>query len=935
MVLTRKQFGLVPAELEFRNRSTMNLTAIIVFFSIGFFFLGTAYAQETASIDVTIENTKGDRVDHYEMTLFVFEQGKNTPLLEINPTSNPYTIDSLDFGKKYQIDVYVNNMYGDSAFVTLDKSKKSVTIPIPISGGLRFTVFYGDAYTPIDGASVSLASHDGKIWRSGITSEDGKTMRFWMQPTNPSEYYKIDVSLGKDLVFHGPKVSLTPSSQPEIKIVTNWPPIVDSLIIIESYNYNAQKISKSDGDFIVELYDVQNNLVDSSPVNHRGESFFSNLKVGEYTLKLIKTSYGPAFLEEWGSKTISISGAESGFSLEAIPEEPPISETPAQENTESSTKTPVPEQGEKQNCNCVAFRLDDVQDYWLSNSQMQIINLFQEKEIPLTIGIVGGLIGEDDVIVNFLKEKLAPGNPHLELANHSWSDIRLTEMTKSEQNTAIQLTNEKIFEIFGKKPTTFIPPGNLFNQETIDVLIENSFSHLSASYVTDTPSYSLSGSSFYHLPQTAETGSYDTGDSHFVGVPYNETFDDVQASIAQHGYAIVMLHPQEFSVWRDGALQNEVNENQIQELEKLISKLNEERIDIVPIGKLNLDAKDREQFVYRYTPTCDCISFRLDTVQDWWLADVNMAIIEKFNQKQIPLTIGIIGNFIGTDPTLVEFLQGTLKQNPGMEIANNGWSYEDFTQFDKDQQKGFLVQSNDSIQQALGVHPTVFVPPHNRHNDSTLTALKELGFTHISSAQTLSEPPYTFEKESFYHFPLTVNTGLYDAENFRFEGLPYETTLQATKNSIAEYGYAVLSLDPQVFAMFEDGQVIDQVNSGQLNELEKLLKTLTKSNFEIVPISKINIDSIGSLEIPNWIKNNAGWWADGQITDSDFTLGIEFMIKENIIKLPEMPKTESISEQQVPDWIKNNAGWWALDLITDEDFVNGIEYLVKKGIILV
>ena len=100
------------------------------------------------------------------------------------------------------------------------------------------------------------------------------------------------------------------------------------------------------------------------------------------------------------------------------------------------------------NCNCVAFRLDDVQDYWLSNSQMQIINLFQEKEIPLTIGIVGGLIGEDDVIVNFLKEKLAPGNPHLELANHSWSDIRLTEMTKSEQNTAIQLTNEKIFEIF-------------------------------------------------------------------------------------------------------------------------------------------------------------------------------------------------------------------------------------------------------------------------------------------------------------------------------------------------------------------------------------------------------------------------------------------------------------------------------------------------------
>ena len=41
----------------------------------------------------------------------------------------------------------------------------------------------------------------------------------------------------------------------------------------------------------------------------------------------------------------------------------------------------------------------------------------------------------------------------------------------------------------------------------------------------------------------------------------------------------------------------------------------------------------------------------------------------------------------------------------------------------------------------------------------------------------------------------------------------------------------------------------------------------------------------------------------------------------------------SISEQEIPNWIKNNAKWWANDQISDEDFVKSIQYLVKKGII--
>ena len=45
----------------------------------------------------------------------------------------------------------------------------------------------------------------------------------------------------------------------------------------------------------------------------------------------------------------------------------------------------------------------------------------------------------------------------------------------------------------------------------------------------------------------------------------------------------------------------------------------------------------------------------------------------------------------------------------------------------------------------------------------------------------------------------------------------------------------------------------------------------------------VNSSGSESTSIPAWIKNNAGWWADGQIPDSAFVQGIQFLIKEGII----------------------------------------------------
>ena len=90
-------------------------------------------------------------------------------------------------------------------------------------------------------------------------------------------------------------------------------------------------------------------------------------------------------------------------------------------------------------------------------------------------------------------------------------------------------------------------------------------------------------------------------------------------------------------------------------------------------------------------------------------------------------------------------------------------------------------------------------------------------------------------------------------------------------------------------------------------------------------------------QIPSWIKNVSGWWANDEISEQEFLSGIEYLINNNIITISSIPCSVfgTSSSEAVPNWLKNTAGWWSEDLIEDIEFVNGLEYLIKKQIIIV
>ncbi len=94
------------------------------------------------------------------------------------------------------------------------------------------------------------------------------------------------------------------------------------------------------------------------------------------------------------------------------------------------------------------------------------------------------------------------------------------------------------------------------------------------------------------------------------------------------------------------------------------------------------------------------------------------------------------------------------------------------------------------------------------------------------------------------------------------------------------------------------------------------------------------VSSTGTdMKIPEWVKSNAGWWAEGQISDDSFVQAIQYLIKNKVIVISQPTQESNLGSDKIPEWVKSNAGWWAEGQISDDSFVQAIQYLIEAGII--
>ena len=126
---------------------------------------------------------------------------------------------------------------------------------------------------------------------------------------------------------------------------------------------------------------------------------------------------------------------------------------------------------------------------------------------------------------------------------------------------------------------------------------------------------------------------------------------------------------------------------------------------------------------------------------------------------------------------------------------------------------------------------------------------------------------------------------------------------------------------------FVDGKFIVKTQYGNSKATIAIISFVVNSD-EIVNSEP---NSLIPVEIPKWIKNNAGWWADGTLDDNSFVQGIQFLIKEGFVEIPLTAQNSDFQDDPIPKWIKNNAGWWADGTLDDNSFVQGIQFLIKEG----
>jgi len=886
------------------------LFAILLVISVG--ILVPAFALEkTGSIEVYIKNEKNERVTPEGITVKVYKNLNKIPLQEISLTTNPFTISSLPLNQRYGIEVYSNSMYADTEFVDLT-ADTTLEFPIKNSGGLLLNIYYKDGQTPLSGAKVFIKSPDDKWWSYSETAQNGQTIRAWLYPTTKlDDHYLAEISLAPGLKYVYRPIKLEPGIAQDIKIVTDWPVVIDKSFPIEVYNDTKNRVTKQDGLFVAELFDSKKNKIAESEVTVKGTANFAKLKVGVYAL-YIKSKDVSGQLQTVASKKLTI--------------------------TEKTGTTKIyinnPElNSDNLNCNCVAFRLDDVQDYFLAPAQIEVISLFEKKKEPFTIGVIGGIFGTDSKLVDTIKTGLA-ADPPIEVASHSWNNKVMTLMSKKEQESLILKTNDKIHSTLGITPSVFIPPENLFNNDTITILKANGFTHISYAVSTHEPPM-FKKSTFYEfpiIPRTAQV-NYSTGE--WISISNDVILEKIEQSIFDYGYAVVMMHPYEFSQYENGYYVNKVNTTSIQQLDSLIDQVKEANYKILPIGKIqdfdkpkttkptieeNMPAEPEK-------PNCNCVAFRLDNFQDFWLNDVQNGVIDTFDKNKSPLTISIIGKFTGDDPKTVNFLREKLNQTSNINLANRGWEYIDHTTFDEKKQAASISQTNEKIIKVFGKKPTTFAPPYDAFNKDTMDAATDAKFTYFSASVSKD----SLSDGQIKHVPSTLSfVNLISDDPFVAGTIP-QKAITKTQSSIKQYGYALITLQSSDFAVKTDA-FKNEINQEKLQLLQTLISDIRSNGMRIVPLEHIpTLVADNSIAIPDWIKNNAQWWSEGKIDDSDFTKGMQYLIEKQIIKVPSTEKGSHSSI--IPSWIKNNAKWWSEGKISNGDFVKGIQYLIQNGII--
>lgn len=96
---------------------------------------------------------------------------------------------------------------------------------------------------------------------------------------------------------------------------------------------------------------------------------------------------------------------------------------------------------------------------------------------------------------------------------------------------------------------------------------------------------------------------------------------------------------------------------------------------------------------------------------------------------------------------------------------------------------------------------------------------------------------------------------------------------------------------------------------------------------DMTATAMFDLVDVGTVVIPNWIKNIAFFWITDAISDLDYLDTLARLVDEDMLT------SSSNSDPFIPSWLTYPTAWWLGGLISDKEYIVIIQYLIDDGVI--
>jgi peptidoglycan/xylan/chitin deacetylase (PgdA/CDA1 family) len=250
------------------------------------------------------------------------------------------------------------------------------------------------------------------------------------------------------------------------------------------------------------------------------------------------------------------------------------------------------------------------------------------------------------------------------------------------------------------------------------------------------------------------------------------------------------------------------------------------------------------------------VVFRLDDIPydrpiyDKNRINIDLAVMDVFNNKNQSLSLGLVMHYINQFPGLLKKIQEGQRRGI-FELALHGWNHVNYSKLSEKDQEQSLRKANIKMHELFGSSSIIFISPYTDFNDSTLVAMKKLGIKILSASDDSDHYRYFIpnqtkkdsEDDQIYHLPQMATF-----ENWEDEKpirIPNDQILRDVEHYISKYGYAIVTIHPQSFLKFREGDSTSVsleksvLDAEQIEQLNALVQSILDKKIRITSFSKL------------------------------------------------------------------------------------------------